>query len=257
MGEAKRRKGEIGTLKADRPWAKGSMRIEANGELCFEWSGTKDEAADLRQRYLDAVKFSGHSAESYAKRAASYMMAFGMPQVGEPDRRPSFLGENWKANDVDLYRAAVVWLVLREFVPQLRRKLEDVFVGKQLLVMFEGDKEQIIDETVRELKGQSFSGNEFKMTATVIGDYMLDPDDAIAIPLRDLCTIRGREATPEDLPDELVYVPRIPRDAAEADAMLQRLIIFSDITRPEQGIRDFAGYTEDELRRGKPAVAFK
>jgi hypothetical protein len=54
-------------------------------------------------------------------------------------------------------------------------------------------------------------------------------------------------------------VPRIPRDAAEADAMLQILRVMADTTAPgtetaEDAIRSYAGYTNDELLCGRPAV---
>ena len=36
--------------------------------------------------------------------------------------------------------------------------------------------------------------------------------------------------------------------------MLQSLTVFVDADRPQDEVRDYAGYTENELRRGKPAV---
>ena len=45
MGEAKRKK----ALAATRTWAKGSIKIEANEQSCFEWTGTKDEAIKLQK----------------------------------------------------------------------------------------------------------------------------------------------------------------------------------------------------------------
>lgn len=53
---------------------------------------------------------------------------------------------------------------------------------------------------------------------------------------------------------EPVYVPRIPRDAEEAKAMQQTLTVFMDTVNPSKGVRDYAGYTQDELMRGKPGV---
>ena len=254
MGEAKRKK----AAGENRTWAKGSLRIEANGELCFEWNGTRDDAIELKKLYLDNVGLSGLSAESFAKRAAGYLMAFGMPRVGDPDRRPSSLGADWQLIDVAMYRAAVVWMVLDEFVPSKGRKTEELFVGKSLLVMLEGDKNQILKDTQRELQGQPFSGHEFQMTTGVLDDYLLDLDEAIPVSMRELYRIMGRgEPLPEDLPDEPVYVPRVPRDAVEADAMLQTLTVLTDITKAPGWIREYAGYTNAEMLRGQPGVVVK
>src|SRR6266436_5416217 len=85
--------------------------------------------------------------------------------------------------------------------------------GKSLLVAFIGDRNQILNETTRELSGQPFSGEEFSMTVAVLDDYKLNPDDAVSITMTDLCAIMGRTPVPEDLPEEPVYVPRIPLDA--------------------------------------------
>ena len=49
-------------------------------------------------------------------------------------------------------------------------------------------------------------------------------------------------------------MPRIPRDAAEADAMMQSFTILGDATRPvadpKDSLRYYAGYSEAELLRG-------
>jgi hypothetical protein len=181
MGEAKRKR-ETKQPPAARSWATGALRIEANDEVCFEWIGTRQEAIELQKRYLDVVNhIPDMSAESYAKRAAGYLMAFGTPKAGDPDRRPSFRGNVWQAGDVELYRLAVLWMVMHERVPNTGQKIEDVFVGKLLLVAFIGDKNQIIEETTRELKGQPFSGKEFSMTAAVMGEHRLNPKDAVGV----------------------------------------------------------------------------
>ena len=84
------------------PGQQGSLRIEANGELCFEWNGTRDDAIELQRLYLRGQRRGQGNqthraqAESTGKRAAGYLMAFGMPRVGDPDRRPSSLGADWQ-----------------------------------------------------------------------------------------------------------------------------------------------------------------
>ena len=257
MGEAKRKKAAGSNPPAERTWAKGSLRVEANGELCFEWTGTRADAADLQRRYLNAansVKFTGLTAKSLAKRVAGYLMMFGMPRVGDPDQRPGSLGAVWQIHDIALYRAAVVWMTMQEFVASEGRKIEELFVGSSILVMLEGDRDQILKDT---LHGHPFGGHDFKMIAAEIGEYLLDLDEAIPVSMRDLCTIMGRQPLPEDLPDEPVYVPRIPRDADEAGAMLQTLTVLTDTTKRSIRIRDYAGYTNAEMLRGQPAVLIK
>jgi hypothetical protein len=257
MGESKRRKAAGDYAAKDpaaRTWATGKLRIEANDNHCFDWEGTRQDAIDSQRFYLDVVNTLGISAESYAKRAAGYLMAFGMPQVNDPDQRPSNFGGRWEAIDISLHRAAVLWLELLEHVPNTGKKLEDVFVGKSLTVFFIGDKDGLIDDTVRELKGQPLSGEEFQMAVAVLEDHKLDPDDAVSISMADISAIMGRQWLPEDLPEEPIYVPRIPRDAKEADAMMQTLTVLTDTTRPGRGIREYAGYTNAELLRGQPGV---
>lgn len=254
MGEAKRKKQH----QTGRTWAKGRLRIEANDVHCFDWNGTRQDAINLQKRYLDFGNKLGISAESYAKRAAGYLMAYGMPKVGEPDRRPSNFGRPWDRADIELYHAAILWSALREHVPNTGQRLEDVFVGKSLLVAFIGDKKEMINETIRELKGQPFSGGQFTMTVAVIEDYRLDPDDAVCMNEGELFTL-AKGKCPEGLRhDDVVYVPRIPHDAAEADAMLRMMTILTDATKPfakpEDVIRTYAGYTEAELMRGKPGL---
>lgn len=102
MGEAKRRRQTV----QQRTWAKGSLRIEAGDKRGFEWSGTRQDAVDLQSRYLAILSGTPISAKSYADRAAGYLVAFGAPQVGDPDRRPSNFGGRWEADDVELQQLA-------------------------------------------------------------------------------------------------------------------------------------------------------
>jgi hypothetical protein len=87
--------------------------------------------------------------------------------------------------------------------------------------------------------------------------YRLDLDDAVCMNQGDLFTI-AKGSCPASLRDGSIYVPRIPLNAAEADAMLQTLTILSDVTKPvakpEDTMRTYAGYTDAELMRGKPGV---
>jgi hypothetical protein len=172
MCEAKRKAAAALTT---RTWATGKLRIEAYDVHCFDWIGTRQDAVDLQKRYLDIVNLTGLRAASFAARAAGYLMAFGMPKVGEPNRRPSSLGGHWLTEEVGLYHSAILWSALREHAPDTGQKLEDIFVGKTVLVMFLGDRKEILDDTVRELKGQPFSGGEFQMAAAVLDDNLQTP----------------------------------------------------------------------------------
>jgi hypothetical protein len=95
-----------------------------------------------------------NQAHSYASRVAGYLMAFGMPKAGDIDQRPSRRGDSWTENEIALCRAALLWTALREPVPGSGQKVEDLFVGKALVVVFSGDKARILHETARELSGQ-------------------------------------------------------------------------------------------------------
>jgi hypothetical protein len=93
------------------------------------------------------------------------------------------------------------------------------------------------------------------MTVGVLdNDHKLDPAAAIGIDEADLAALAGKPALPPGERDELIYVPRIPHDRTEAEAMLGMIIITTDLTVNPPTLRAYAGYTQDELRRGKPAV---
>jgi hypothetical protein len=258
MGEAKRK----AQHPTGRTWATGALKIVANDVECFNWSGTKQDAIELQKGYLDVVNSMGINAKSYAARAAGYLMTFGMPKVGEPHLNPTGFGTPWESVDVELHRVAVLWLALREHVPNTGKKLEDVFVGKELEITFTGDREEILAETERELRGQPFTGETFQMMAAIINEkYRLNPDEAVCMSGGDLFTLAVGEC-PEGLREGCsVYVPRIPRDATEAKAMLQTWTILGDATKPvakpEDALRTYAGYTDAELMRGKPGLRIR
>ena len=243
----------------------GSIEIEANDEHCVDWKGTKADAIELQKDYLRLVERAPISAELYAKRAAGYLMTFGMPKEGDPDQRPSCLGATWTKQEIDLYVKAVLWMALREHVPnQPGQRLEDVLPGKVLLVVLRGDRRAILAETMRELNGEAFSfDGAFTMMVAELSDYRLNPQDAVTMPYRDLLVMAGLPPLVETdgkLYHEVAYVPRLPRDADEARAMLQFTTIFVDATNPiavanpQDAVCTYVGYTDDELRRDKPAV---
>ena len=211
-----------------------------------------------RRRYLAAVNALGVDATSYARRAAGYLMAFGAPKVGEPRLTPDGFGERWLVIDVNLNKQAVLWLVLREHIPNTGTKVEDIFVGKRLVAMFNCDREEILAETERERRGEPFSGENFQMMVGVADKpYLLNPADAVGVSEHSLYEVAGEEG-PEGIFDGQIYLPRIPRDAAEAKAMLQMMTVTADLSgepgSDPTAIRTYAGYTDAELMRGKPGV---
>ena len=116
------------------------------------------------------VDFIGFSRRSYAKRAAGYLMAYGMPKAGDYDHRPANLGKPWREEDVALTRCSVLWLALTQPIPDTGSKLSDIFAGKELDVIFRGDPKDLIEETEREQFGQPFSGEQFTMMVAVVNE---------------------------------------------------------------------------------------
>jgi hypothetical protein len=145
MGEAKRR--QQATAKDEV----GTILIEANRAPCFDWTGTKAEAIALQKRFLETMDLASPiTAFSYAKRAVGYLMVFGMPNPGDPDRRPSAKsGDIWAADEIAIVRLAILWLALREHLPDTGKKVEDIFTGAGLVVVFEGDAEAISKEPTK------------------------------------------------------------------------------------------------------------
>lgn len=86
-------------------------------------------------------------------------------------------------------------------------------------------------------------------------DYQLDSRAAVTIRYADLFALASG-SSPSDGPhvDELLYVPRIPIDAAEAKAMLAMTTVFADATNPSAEVRTYAGYTNAELSGGRSYV---
>lgn len=133
--------------------------------------------------------------------------------------------------------------------------------GKSLLMMLRGDKRKVLAETVRELNGEPFCNESFTMTVGELGDFRLDPDAAVTMPFRDLHVAAGYPPLEIDskLYHDVAYVPRFPVDAVEAKDMLQMTTIVMNAadftnTDPDAAFRTYVGYTNDELRRGKPAL---
>ena len=205
-------------------------------------------------------------------------MCHGMPKPGDVDLRPSHAGERWSLAEVEVYKRAVLWLALREHVPNTGTKFEDVFVGKQVLVWFKGDRDEILAQTKTETladaslddcnKSSTTGAGEFTMMVGIDKDYFrLDPSKAIEISFFELIKLSGK--TPPTILDhaderrvlfEPMFAPRWPIDAAEAEAMMKMMTVTTDITDPSvllQGPRTYVGYTDDELCRRRPAVRIR
>jgi hypothetical protein len=83
------------------------------------------------------------------------------------------------------------------------------------------------------------------------------PATAISMPYAQLLTLATGSAPADIPPDELVYVPRLPRNAAKAEALLETTIITTDATVPSMPLRIYAGYTQDELLHGRTGVVVR
>jgi hypothetical protein len=93
------------------------------------------------------------------------------------------------------------------------------------------------------------------MMVAVQHNYRLDPRSAVSIPLADMLALAGGPiAVDHRFANDLIYVPRIPTDATEADAMLRMMTVSADATNPSAGVKTYAGYTDEELSGGRPYV---
>jgi hypothetical protein len=242
-------------------------------------------------RLEETVGALGIPPDIYAAQAASYLIAYGVPAAGDADRRPSGLFDpqyqRWSAGEALCFRYAILRAALRERASDAGhdagQRIEDVFAGKRFEIRFKGDQAKNRASMVRaqQQRGES-SGNDnegdsagedssVRMRLTELDEpYLLDPREAVCMPYRDLLALAGRqiadptsdpasgsvpeqtlpETAPETLP-EVVYVPRIPIDAAEAEAMLRMTTTLAggnaatDPAIPEA--RTYAGYTSAEL----------
>ena len=262
MGEAKRRNSAGRRHPTSRSWALGRIEVSANDNPCFWWEGTAQDALDIEERYLATVRAHGWDATSYARRAAGYLLCYGMPKPGDPDLRPSCRGMRWDQTNVDTVRHAVLWLALHERIPDTREAVDEIVAGKALAVMFMGDKQLVLASTEREQAGlPAAPGHDFEMAIGINDDdYQLDPKRAVPITNRELFATAGKTSPPE-LAELLIYVPRAPLDAEEARAMLDMVTVTADLsgpfspgTDPDSLVKTYAGYTEDELRRGRPGI---
>jgi hypothetical protein len=130
------------------------------------------------------------------------------------------------------------------------------------LIVLRG-KQEITWESALQILSEA--GEQFTMTVGMKNhELRLDPRQAVSIKEADLFALANHPLAPGVTGEDLYYVPRIPLDAAEAEAMLQMTTIFTDmadpmavaaaVNDPKSLIKVYAGYTEAELLRGKPGV---
>jgi hypothetical protein len=254
---------------APRSWAKGAFTIFANDVECFSWAGTKQDAIEVQKRCLEicgALDFRSIPPDTYATQAASYLIAYGVPAVGDADHRPSglFDPQPWSADEALCFRYSILRSALREHASNdgegAGQRLEDIFAGKRFEIRFKGDRESHRASMARaqQSRGEGIAPDgedtSIRMRTTELAEkpYLLDPQDAVRIPYADLLALAGRQTLTGDSPTrdssmpETIYVPRIPIDAAEAVAMLRMTITVSaGASIPEA--RTYAGYTDAEL----------
>jgi hypothetical protein len=281
---------------APRTWAKGAFTVFANGVECFSWTGTKQDAIDVQKYCLETTGALGIPPDRYAAQAASYLIAYGLPAAGDADRRPSGLSDlQWSAGEALCFKHAILRAALRERASDVAgqdagQRIEDMFAGRRFEIRFKGDQashrasmaraQQYAQQQrggVKPSGSVESSGNDNNDANVDKGDStrttirttelkepcLLDPQDAVCIPYLDLLALAGRQidpptrdSIPETLP-EVVYVPRIPIDAAEAEAMLRMtttvaVTVRTGATDPDPATdpapRTYAGYTNEELK---------
>ena len=181
-----------------------------------------------------------------------------MPKAGEPRLMPDGFGEPWSAEDVEMYRLAVLWLVLREHVPNTGDKVEDVLPRQSTWGDVHGRSRRPAGrDRARATRPASLRAAAVQMmVAADRAPYLLDPDNAVGINEGEMYRL-ARGSCPEGFGDDTIYVPRIPRDAAEANAMMQSFTILSNADKPLEPPKLYAGYSEAELLRGGVGVAIR
>ena len=117
------------------------LKIVPNDVECFSWRGTRQDAIDLQRGYLDVVNSMGINARSNAARAADYLMVIGLPKSVN---RVSALSARCAVGNRGRGAAPrrCPWLALHEHVPDTGEEVEDIFVGKELAVLFTGDRKK-------------------------------------------------------------------------------------------------------------------
>jgi hypothetical protein len=253
---------------APRSWAKGSFTVFADSGSggvveCFSWAGTKQDAIDVQKRCLEicgTLDFRSIPPDTYAAQAASYLIAYGLPAAGDADRRPSGRSDQqWSAEEALCFRYAILRYALRQHASDAGQRIEDEFAGRRFEIRLKGDRAKNLEAMANAQHGgvEPSLGNVIKISE-LDAPCLLDPQDAVCIPYRDLLVLAGRQIDPtsdpapqmqgsESIPEtsspetvpETVYVPRIPIDAAEAEAMLRMTATVAAKT--------YAGYASEEL----------
>ena len=243
MGEAKMKRrlqkwAKARETRSPRTWAKGQIIVTANGVECFNWTGTHAEAVALQRRYLDQLNASPIPARAFAEQAIFSMVVHGgPPEVGQDDMT---------SDDVETLRNAMLWLVLREHIPNTGFRVEDALADLVLEARFTGDRDRI----QRARRGEAVGFVEWELQVIPRDDYLLDPREAVIISGVDLFAIvdPGQIVLGDPPPN---YVPRIPLDADEGREMLQKIAYCeaANPTGPDDTFRFYLGYSDKELAR--------
>ena len=219
-------------VRAARPWGKGRIIVTANGAECFDWTGTHGEAVALQRRYLDTLNVTPIPAQAFADRAVFSLIANGgPPQVGQDDLT---------SDDVEALRNAVLWVILREHIPDTGFKIEDALANTTLEAQFTGDRDLIL----RAIRGEHVEP-EFELQVIPRGRFFLDPREAVSISGIDLFNLvdPGGRTIPGGPP---FHAPRVPLDAAEGREMLRGT---ATCEGPEGSLLFYVGFTREEISR--------
>jgi hypothetical protein len=158
MGEARRRKSV----------ATGTVHIVANGHHCFSFTLTRAEAISVEERFFQLMKANGYDAEDYADKVLGFLVTWGLPQEGDPYPGPMYAGEYITAADLDMLKSATLYQVMRQQDPDGKRIL-DVFAGKELGVVLEGDPDTFKRYAELEAKGFPCEKVELRLTIVAVG----------------------------------------------------------------------------------------
>jgi hypothetical protein len=129
---------------------------------------TRAEAISVRERFFQLMKANGYDEEDYADKVLGILVTWRLPQEGDPYPGPMYAGECITTADLDMLKSATLYQVMRQQDPDGKRIL-DVFAGKALGVMLEGDLDAFKRYAELEAKGIPREKTELRLTIVAVG----------------------------------------------------------------------------------------
>jgi hypothetical protein len=87
MGEAKRKR----RAAANRTWMTGHIKVVANDQYCFGWTGTREQAIAIQELFHETASLFVGNHEC-AVRGTGYLMCYGMPPRSPSEQHGRDLG---------------------------------------------------------------------------------------------------------------------------------------------------------------------